>query len=231
MPKYLDLHGLETLTSDIDATYLKKNQRGVANGVASLDSNGKVPASQIPGGAGGTTDYDDLTDKPQINGNELSGNKTTANLGIHEIPSGGTSGQMLVKSSGTDYDVEWTNPPSGGTMDYDNLTDKPQINGNELSGNKTTANLGIHEIPSGGTTGQALRKTSGADHDVGWSDIHEIPSGGTTGQALLKKSKRAACMIRVFISGIFNRLRIPISSSCLIRVKKWVLIWQLLKRH
>lgn len=37
----------------------------------------------IPGsGGGGTGDYDDLTDKPQINGVTLSGNKTAENLGI-----------------------------------------------------------------------------------------------------------------------------------------------------
>lgn len=56
MPKYLDMHGLETLTGDIENTYLKKDQRGAAGGVASLDSNGKVPTSQIPGGAGGVQD-------------------------------------------------------------------------------------------------------------------------------------------------------------------------------
>lgn len=37
------------------------------------------------GGGGGTSDYDDLTDKPQINGNTLTGNKTSANLGIHDV--------------------------------------------------------------------------------------------------------------------------------------------------
>ena len=110
MPKYLDYHGLETLTNDIEATYLRKNQKGVANGVATLDSNGKVPSSQIPSGTGGTTDYDDLTDKPQINGVTLAGNKTTSNLGIHDVPSGGTTGQILSKASGTNYDVEWTTP-------------------------------------------------------------------------------------------------------------------------
>lgn len=36
------------------------------------------------GGGGGTTDYDDLTDKPEINGNQLVGNKTSANLGLQD---------------------------------------------------------------------------------------------------------------------------------------------------
>lgn len=34
------------------------------------------------GGGGGTTDYTDLSNKPQINGNQLVGNKSSAALGI-----------------------------------------------------------------------------------------------------------------------------------------------------
>lgn len=37
------------------------------------------------GGGGGTSNYNDLTNKPQINGNALTGNKTSANLGIHDV--------------------------------------------------------------------------------------------------------------------------------------------------
>ncbi len=36
------------------------------------------------GGGGGTSDYDDLTDKPQINGVTLSGNKSLSDLGIEK---------------------------------------------------------------------------------------------------------------------------------------------------
>ena len=42
--------------------------------------------------------YNDLTDKPAI----------------HNIPSGGTTGQVLAKSSATDYDVGWVNQSGGG---------------------------------------------------------------------------------------------------------------------
>ena len=38
--------------------------------------------SKNGGGSGGTTNYNDLTNKPQINGVTLSGNKTSADLGI-----------------------------------------------------------------------------------------------------------------------------------------------------
>lgn len=39
----------------------------------------------------------------------------TANITVHDVPSGGTSGQVLTKSSGTDYDVGWTTVSSGGS--------------------------------------------------------------------------------------------------------------------
>ena len=41
-----------------------------------------VAGSKNGGGAGGTTNYNDLTNKPKVNGIVLSGNKTSADLGI-----------------------------------------------------------------------------------------------------------------------------------------------------
>ena len=43
---------------------------------------GSFSLSKNGGGAGGTTNYEDLTNKPQVNGVTLSGNKTSADLGI-----------------------------------------------------------------------------------------------------------------------------------------------------
>lgn len=44
------------------------------------------------GGGEGTTDYTSLTNKPQINGVELSGNKTSANLNLVPAPTIVTDG-------------------------------------------------------------------------------------------------------------------------------------------
>lgn len=46
-----------------------------------------LEAAAQGGGGGGTSDYTDLENKPQINGVTLSGNKTSANLGISGLPS------------------------------------------------------------------------------------------------------------------------------------------------
>ena len=67
------------------------------------------------GGGGGTDNYNDLSNRPQINSITLAGNKSTSDLSIHDIPTGGSSGQVLAKSSGTNYDVGWVDVLSSGT--------------------------------------------------------------------------------------------------------------------
>ena len=64
---------------------------------------------------------------------------------VHSIPAGGSTGQVLKKTSGTDYAVAWANESGGGggTSDYTDLTNKPSINSVTLSGNKTAADLGL----------------------------------------------------------------------------------------
>lgn len=46
-----------------------------------------------------------------VNSNSLLG---SGNVAIHEVPSGGTSGQVLAKNSNTDYDLKWVNQSGGG---------------------------------------------------------------------------------------------------------------------
>lgn len=86
------------------------------------------------GGAGGTTDYSDLTNKPQINGVTMSGDKSTEDL----IPVGG----------GLSFD-------SDGKLEsissYDDLSSRPQINSVTLTGNKSLHDLGIAPESSIGT--------------------------------------------------------------------------------
>ena len=63
-----------------------------------------------PVGPGGTTDYNQLQNRPQINDVLLSGNKTSQQLKIEgSIPPGGTAGQVLTKKSDTDGDADWQN--------------------------------------------------------------------------------------------------------------------------
>lgn len=91
------------------------------------------------------------------------GKADTALQSAHEVPSGGTSGQVLAKNSNTDYDLKWVNQSGGGgSSDYDDLTDKPSINSVTLSGNKTTSDLKLDQIfwATYGTTSPSDIKTA-----------------------------------------------------------------------
>lgn len=61
------------------------------------------------------------------------------------VPFGGQTGQVLKKISDADFDTEWADE-EGGVVDYPDLTNKPQINGVTLIGNKTAEDLGLGEI-------------------------------------------------------------------------------------
>lgn len=97
------------------------------------------------GGGSGTDNYNNLSNKPKINGVALTGNKTSSDLHIE---------------SGTDDYEDLTNKPSingvellgdkvvgllSGNIqvDYTKLTDLPSINGVTLTGNKTSSDLHI----------------------------------------------------------------------------------------
>ena len=54
----------------------------------------------LNGGSGGTSNYNDLSNKPQINGNELSGNKTSAQLGLASSSDIPTNVSELTNDSG-----------------------------------------------------------------------------------------------------------------------------------
>lgn len=132
------------------------------------------------GGGGGTTNYNELSNRPQINSTTLTGNKSASDLGlasashthtksqitdfpsnvsafnndagyvsdisgkVNEPSSEGTAGQVLTTDGNGGR--TWTTVSGGGgggTTDYPALSNKPQINGTTLTGNKTAANLGL----------------------------------------------------------------------------------------
>lgn len=64
-------------------TALTGKQDTLTAGTGITISNNVISATG--GGGGGTTDYTDLTNKPQINSVTLSGNKSFSDLGIPEI--------------------------------------------------------------------------------------------------------------------------------------------------
>lgn len=70
-----------------DADSLKVDKTSVVQTLSTGTKIGEVNGTEFfapSGGGGGTTDYDDLTDKPQINSTTLSGDKSSADLGLQD---------------------------------------------------------------------------------------------------------------------------------------------------
>lgn len=100
------------------------------------------------------------------------------------LPTGGTTGQALVKTSDEDNDVSWGLPngvvPTGGkdgqVLKKTSATDYAMAWEDEPGG-----------LPTGGTAGQVLKKTGTTNYAVGWADAPAgLPTGGSSGQVLVK---------------------------------------------
>ena len=76
---------------------------------AAIDLSGKADASH-------THTKSEITDFPALAAVATTGNynSLTDKPTIHNVPSGGSSGQVLSKASGTDYDLAWVNQGGGG---------------------------------------------------------------------------------------------------------------------
>ena len=96
----------------------------------------------------------------------------------------GAAGQILRKHSGAAYDGEWDD------FGYADLSNKPQIAGTTLSGDKSLAELGIAAaadipaVPSASTAAPAALGTASAGSAGAWSrgdHVHKMPSAADVG--------------------------------------------------
>ena len=100
----------------------------------------------------------------------------------YPIPSGGTAGQVLKKSSGDNYALEWGNIdgtlPTGGSSG--------QFLKKSSSTDFACEWVSIGTLPKSGTSGQFLKKSSATDYACEWASVGTLPTGGTAGQFLKK---------------------------------------------
>ena len=105
------------------------------------------------------------------------------------VPIGGTTGQVLVKTSNSNYALAWQTIDAGHSIPSGGLNE--QVLAKSSSDDYAVIWTTIHDIPAGGGIGQVLAKSSNADYSVAWTTIdagHSIPSGGLNGQVLAKSS-------------------------------------------
>ena len=169
------------------------------DGITITIADGVISAVNTGGSETGTTDYTQLTNKPQIGGVELTGNKTLTDLGIQP------AGDYLVETDLADYvktaDLEgyvetgdlagYAQTSSLSTVatsgSYNDLTNKPTI---ITSYNDLTDKPSIPEaytLPTASTTTLGGVKVDGTTVTIedGVISAHATSTGGTSDYAAL----------------------------------------------
>ena len=90
------------------------------------------------------------------------------------MPSGGSSGQVLKKSSANAYDANWANDEGLTQTEVDGRVTALVEDFAEVANASTAVPTSKGGVPSGGSDNQVLTKTSGSDYAVAW----ETPSSG-----------------------------------------------------
>lgn len=148
--------------------------------------DGITPYNNLPaisgGGSGGTTDYTNLTNKPQIDGVILVGNKTAADLGFADVATSGDYNDLNNKPTipAAQVNADWNatsgvaeilNKPNLATVatsgNYDDLSNKPTI---------PTVNNPTITITQGGVTKGSFTLNQATD------DTITLDAGGSGSQ-------------------------------------------------
>lgn len=82
---------------------------------------------------------------------------------IHEVPAGGTTGQVLAKASDDDYDLEWTDPEGGGGgSQISPYTSNPAALGTASPGSSDDYSRGdhVHAMPTASQVGAIAAPSS-----------------------------------------------------------------------
>lgn len=163
------IHDLDAIRSGAaaGATAIQSSEKGTASGVATLDSGGKVPQSQLPSYVDDVLEY----------------------ANIASFPANGESGKIYValdtnktyRWSGSTYVEIAQGLALGETESTAFAGNRGKAIEEKIPSNASPSNKLATEaetVPKGGTTGQVLAKHSDNDNDVEWIDP---PEGGGTG--------------------------------------------------
>lgn len=143
------------------------------------------------GGTGGTTNYNNLSNKPKLNGVTLEGNKTLDQVGVLAKNQGSSnSGKYL--SVGSDGNVVPADAPSGGTVDPEQI--KQAVNGyleeNPVSGMTEEQEQQLNQ----NTTDVADLKSAMPKVDSTLSNTGEAADAKVTGQKITNISSEVSSL-------------------------------------
>lgn len=149
-------------------------------------------------GGGGTSDYEGLSNLPQINDVTLIGNKSSSDLGLADaadIPAAGTATPKALGTAAVGTSLKYaredhvhtkptipsassTTPKMDGTAAVGTGTTYARADHVHPTDTSRAAAADVHSIPAGGASGYVLKKSSASDYAVEWAA--ESGGGGTS---------------------------------------------------
>lgn len=144
--------------------------------ILDLSTAETVDTIELYGGGAGTMNYNELNNKPTINGETLVGNLTTTDLHIRAVPAIDTTDNNKVLTAsyvGGVTSYSWQTVSSG-TTNYNDLTNKPEINGHVLSGNQLSSQLGLATSSQGALADTAVQPATLASYQPLIDSSHKL---------------------------------------------------------
>lgn len=138
---------------------------------------------KIEGGGSGTTDYNQLTNKPKINGNELSGNKTSDQLGLQE----NLKGKTIATINGTPIEL-------GGNV---------QLAGGEGGGGSIVVDAELNADSTNAIQNQAVTKK------LATLEGQMVVSEEVSAQALLEQANNVEGLKKAIVSLLNGSVYLP----------------------
>lgn len=146
--------------------------------ILELSTAETVDTIELYGGGAGTMNYNELENKPSINGETLVGNLTTTDLHIRAVPPIDTTDNNKVLTAsyaGGVTSYSWQTIPTE-TTNYNDLTNKPEINGHVLSGNQLSSQLGLASAAQGALADTAVQPATLASYQPLIDNSHKLSS-------------------------------------------------------
>lgn len=194
------------LVTDAEKTKLDglANIKSVGVGLSLDDETGELTATG--GGTGGTTNYNDLSNKPQINNVALSGNKTSSDLGLanaSDIPttlaelSGDSTHRVVTDSEKSAWNGKQDAIDSNHKLDADLVDDSNSTNKFNVQANWTESNSSSPSfiqnkptIPSAGSSDPLMDGTASAGTANTYSKSDHVHPTDTSRQAVIDSNNK-----------------------------------------
>lgn len=155
---------------------LMPERDGKAGQVLTLGSDGKNVWSDVKGGSGGTSDYEQLENKPSINGVEINGNKSLVDLGIKQNY---TADDILFSDGETfqqKFDSGELKGQQGERGEKGDVGERGQDGKNGVDGTNGKDGIGISKSEIN-TSGELV---------ITYSDGNSVNLGKVTGETVIK---------------------------------------------